>query len=191
MKIRVSDISEDGKKLEGKQEDHWVRQGLETDSNDVFLPNGALYFDLRLVRAVRKVELRGTSSLKWITRCGRCLKDLDYVTEITLKEAFLPSEEFRIPTDKEVDLEEEDFINSFYHDDEIDLGRYLLEQHLLALPMVLNCPEECSLPEIENQTDIAPSRRRHEGVQSEMERRIEKTKRRMVKKIVAIFPILL
>ncbi len=160
MKIRVSDISEEGKSLKGHQAEGWVREHLDIGPEDVFLPHGELLYDLRLVRAVRKVELKGTSSLVWTTQCGRCLTELDYVTDITLKEAFLPSEEFRVPTETAVDLEEEDFINSFYHDDEIDLGRFLLEQHLLALPMVLHCPEECALPHAEGASenyDDAPS----------------------------------
>ena len=73
------------------------------------------------------------------TVCCRCLKAVDHVIDLRLATDYLPAEP-DMPQDLEAERQSSEI---GYYRREIDLGKYILSEVMLALPLRFVCSDEC------------------------------------------------
>lgn len=110
-----------------------VAEGLALALTDVGVPDGSpITFDGELESIHEGVVLTGSAEVPWAGECRRCLKHLEGVAHIDIREVY----ETR-PTDGETwPLEH----------DHVDLGPLLHDIALLALPLAPLCDDDCMGP---------------------------------------------
>jgi uncharacterized protein len=108
-----------------------VAQGLGL--TDVSVPDGSeIAFAGELESIHEGVVLTGAAEVPWVGSCRRCLKDLDGVARIDIREVYETK-----PTDGETwPLDH----------DHVDLGPLLHDIALLALPLAPLCTDDCLGP---------------------------------------------
>ena len=110
-----------------------VADGLALDLTDVAVPDGAaIAFEGELESIHEGVVLTGAAEVPWTGECRRCLKPLEGVARIDIREVYETK-----PTDGETwPLEH----------DHVDLGPLLHDIALLALPLAPLCDDDCLGP---------------------------------------------
>lgn len=132
MLIRVSEIPEEGLRLEGVekfphpfQDSQWELLGLslfvEKDQQDVLI--------------------RGSLHARAPQVCSRCLESFPVVVKTEVDARFAPRP--RGERGEELELSTSDLDVDFYADDLVDLGRLIETETALGLPMKPLCREEC------------------------------------------------
>lgn len=131
MRIRVSDLPEEGRRLAGT----------------VSAPDGEDYTVGPVAFAIKARPERDTVFVSgWLhavvhAPCSRCLSDTRIAVDRTLDLRFRHAAE--APTEEDLELDEEDLDVEYYAGDEIDLRAVLAEQVTLGLPMKVLCDEDC------------------------------------------------
>ncbi|MCB0978172.1 MAG: DUF177 domain-containing protein [Acidimicrobiales bacterium] len=114
-----------------------VERSLEARSlelSDVAVPDGASITFRGEVESISEgIVLTGTAEVPWSGACRRCLRDVDGVATVEIREIY----ETR-PTDGETWP---------LVDDHIDLAPLLRDTALLALPLAPICSDECEGPD--------------------------------------------
>ncbi|MEQ9618722.1 MAG: DUF177 domain-containing protein [Deltaproteobacteria bacterium] len=135
MRIRVSDIKDEGLRIETHMDPRWLDNIPELCSGT---ENTRLIsdfdIDLEVTRVLREVSVLGKISFSIEAPCSRCLEAvrLDFMPEIKL--LISPSDKIR---------DEEDLDHETYSGDEVDLGNYLREQIAITLPVKVICSDDC------------------------------------------------
>ena len=141
MKLRLQDIPEGVLNLREERPESWLRDAMHLEAADQYRPSSPVEIELKLRKHRRRVSVSGRARLKLAFSCSRCGREGVMDLAVPVRETFLPADRFRRPEKKKVDLEEEDFQNAFYENDDIDLKRYIAESILLALPMYPLCED--------------------------------------------------
>ncbi len=145
MIIRLTEIPERGLEIKESRSLDWLREQMQSEGFDVMWPASNIELDLKLIRHKRQVRLTGKMRLQAAYLCSKCGKQFEREIKIALQELFLPSDSFGDPGVRTLDLQEEDFQNSLYSEDEINLGRYLAESVLLEMQDYPRCEApECN-----------------------------------------------
>ncbi|MEJ2314757.1 MAG: DUF177 domain-containing protein [Nitrospirota bacterium] len=131
MKIRVSDIPEEGLDIDGEE-------NVEAETGGVA---ERAAFKLRVDRAGTEVRLRGTIEARLSLGCGRCLERFERDLSLPVDLVFLPAED--IGRFEGHELARDELNTGFYRADEIDLAELTGEQVLLGIPMKPLCSESC------------------------------------------------
>lgn len=132
MVIRVSEIPEEGLRIEGMEafphpfvESSWTLEALslfvEKDRDEVLVAG-------RLAARVPQV-------------CGRCLEAFAFRLKAEVNTRFAPRPVWR--RDEEVELTPEDLELDFYDEGLLDLDRLIQTEAMLGLPMKPLCREGC------------------------------------------------
>lgn len=101
--------------------------------SDVAVPDGStIEFTGELESIHEGVVLTGAAEVPWVGACRRCLKDIDGVAHIEIREVYETK-----PTDGET--------WPLVHDN-VDLGPLLHDIALLALPLAPLCGDDCLGP---------------------------------------------
>ncbi|OPY04754.1 MAG: hypothetical protein A4E67_02254 [Syntrophaceae bacterium PtaB.Bin038] len=139
MKIHVSLIPEEGRRLQYTLEGDWYRDYLQK--------GGAMEFRTRpaeVSAAVHKVLDAVTLDIRVETAldldCGRCLESFRLPVRSEFRYTLVPS---RDPEEQKEELSDEDISFGYYRDDLIDLNALVYEQILLQVPMKPLCAETC------------------------------------------------
>lgn len=83
----------------------------------------------------------GRVDTKLRLECGRCLEPFDVPVDSTFTVRYVPAQENMGDAEREVD--EDDLITSYYHNEMLELGDLMREQFELALPMKPLCSDAC------------------------------------------------
>ena len=98
--------------------------------------------DFDIVKDKERFRLTGTVRTELELPCSRCLELFRLPVDATFDQRFLPAAE--MASEEEREVQEDDFENSYYRDDQIDLNELLREQFYLTLPMKPLCRDTCS-----------------------------------------------
>lgn len=132
MVIRVSEIPEEGLRIEGVEafphpfmDPSWILEALS----------------LFVEKAGEEVLVRGRLAARIPQLCGRCLEAFTVQVRAEVDTRFLP----RLPgnRDEELELTSDDLELDFYENDLLELDRLLQTEAMLGLPMKPLCREEC------------------------------------------------
>lgn len=136
MKVRVSDINEDGLRIETFENAEWLVNVPELSDGDKNTKLTSRFdIDLQLNKVLREVTVSGNVQFSIEAPCSRCLKTvkLDLKPEVNL-----------VLTPKQSTREEDDDINhETYAGDEVDISDYLREHIAMSLPFKVVCSENC------------------------------------------------
>lgn len=135
MKVRVSDINEDGLRIETFENAEWLVNVPELSDGDKNTKLTSRFdIDLQLNKVLREVTVSGNVQFSIEAPCSRCLKTvkLDLKPEVNL-----------VLTPKESIEEEDDINHETYAGDEVDISDYLREQIAMSLPFKVVCSENC------------------------------------------------
>ena len=136
MKVRVSDINEDGIHIETFENPEWLVNVPELSDGDKNTKLTSRFdIDLQLNKGLREVTGSGNVQLSIEAPCSRCLKTvkLDLKPEVNL-----------VLTPKEsIEVEDDDINHETYVGDEVDISDYLREQIAMSLPLKVVCSENC------------------------------------------------
>ncbi len=148
MKLKLTEIPEGGLTIQEELPVGWLVEQSGFGPDDPYRPTGPVVLNLNVRKAKRQVTVSGTATATLAFVCSHCAEDGLLTPTATLRETFLPADKFRLPEGRALDLEEQDFQNAFYDNDEIELGRYVAESIVLALPMFPVCerPECADVP---------------------------------------------
>ena len=139
MKIQVSLIPEEGRRLQYTLDGDWYREALQK--------GGGLEFRIRPVEVsveIHKVldavtlDMRVETSLD--LDCGRCLEPFELPVRGGFRYTLVAA---RDPEEQKEELSDEDISFGYYQDDLIDLDALVFEQILLQVPMKPLCAETC------------------------------------------------
>ncbi len=143
MKIKVSEISEDGLSLTIRKDKNHLEKLLGKEGEDDFICNSSLLANMRVEKfRAGTVIISGKVKVSLLLRCVRCLDIFEKSLNINLNYTFLPFFT-KGGSAKEVELTGEDLEFAFYHGDEINLLNIILEEIILAVPYKILCQEEC------------------------------------------------
>ena len=98
-----------------------------------------LVMDVHKDRDAVRVTGRVETTLR--LECGRCLEPFDVPVDSGFELRYVPHTQNAGEAEREV--EEDDLLTAFYHDDMLDLGELMREQLQLALPMKPLCRDDC------------------------------------------------
>lgn len=129
MRIELSNILEEGSELSFEE----TPQELDLVYPDIAF-EGGIQTQVRLIRIEETVTAQGAVRAGLILQCGRCIKPFSYPVHHRFKTDFNP---------KQAGKEVEDADLHFYTGRALDLGEFLREQILLALPMIPVCHADC------------------------------------------------
>lgn len=131
MKIKVSEIPDDGLNLTGEEK-------LQPEGESGCI---GLKFDLRIEKLTTNVFISGLLDVYYELQCSRCLKDFKQANELPVKLVYLPVKE--IQAGGEFKLAAEDMSTGFYQEDVINVSEMAREQAVLGYPMKPLCTAEC------------------------------------------------
>ena len=141
MRIRLTDIPDEGLHLSEDVDAAQLLKAIPEGLPEGYEAREKLNLDLELKRNNRQVRIKGKVKTQVDFTCSRCGASGSWPLRLAIHETFLPMESFQVPEKKRVDLEEDDLDNAYYENGEIDLGRYLAEEMMLALPMAPRCQD--------------------------------------------------
>lgn len=147
--IHIHEIPEEGLQLEcHATRDAWLRTALQQALHEHFLPDDHAHITLTLVRVGEHITLIGGIYLRMHAVCDRCLKEFPVEQQIPLHMILAPSaavEECEGGLSLQEDAADESGEPQFglFQGGEIDLGRIVTEQVVLAQPMQSLCVPEC------------------------------------------------
>ena len=146
MKIKIGDIGPDGKRLVADvQHDVWLAEALERGLPDLYVHGEAARVAFEIFRIGETLQAQGAAALNIHPICARCAESFALPFEIPIKRVFLPK-----PTPLstggfkgEEELDTEDLDVSYYQGDELEITPIVIEEILLALPLVFLCRPDC------------------------------------------------
>ena len=136
MKLRVSDISENGVHIEARQEPKWLVNlpELWSESKEYNLLS-KVGIDLHITRVINEVTVLGNVQLSIEAPCSRCVEPVKIELNPLINLVLSPSEK--------ISDDEDDDEHETYSDDEVDLSNYIREQVAISLPVKVVCGEDC------------------------------------------------
>ena len=142
MKINVTNIPEEGLKVQFSKDENWSRQ-IFAEKENLGLPLGSVEVSVTLKRIRETFYVEGDIRTQAETDCSRCLE----AARLPISTAFkyiLTSAQVEHQEEKELkELGAEDLDFVYYQDDLIDLDPLIIEQILLQIPMKVLCQEDC------------------------------------------------
>ena len=109
-------------------------------------PDCALSKDIFIEGTLKKIDtdiyLSGWISTVLETICTRCLEAVSYPVRSEISTKFVPKGE-TVKWETEHELHEADIDTEFYSENKIDITHTVLDQILLAIPLVCLCKEDC------------------------------------------------
>lgn len=135
MKIRVSDIRDDGLHIHEQMGPKWLENVPElwSGEEDTRLTSN-IDIDIGITRVLREITILGKVSFSIESPCSRCLETVKLDLEPDIRLVLSPSDKIQ---------DEEDESHETYTGEEIDIGDYLRERIALSLPVKVVCSEEC------------------------------------------------
>lgn len=138
MKYRIEDIPFDGMTLKGEQSPEWLQQSFpDLDIASV----SPIRYDIRLARTDANVSVKGSVQTVVRSTCSRCLEPFDLSINSDFSFSLTPSAAYRGPHEKELLPDELEL--DFYEGDAIDVGKIIVNQIILSLPIKPLCRENC------------------------------------------------
>ena len=140
MKIRVSNLHEEGVRFEFSRKTAWLEATLPADKRTDFTML-EVHVDC-LARKIREtVSLEMAIDTVFRLECCRCLELITLPVNSEIKYTLAP---FREEAEEEnPESLDEDFNFGYYKDDEIDFDPIVVEQILMQIPMKPLCKENC------------------------------------------------
>ncbi len=138
MKIQVSLIPEEGRRLQYTLEGDWYREYLQKSGIDFRIHPVRVEAEIHKILETVTVDVRVETALD--LECGRCLEPLSLPLKSGFRYTLVP---LRDQEAQKEELSEEDVSFSHYQDDLIDLNVLVYEQILLQVPMKPLCAEDC------------------------------------------------
>jgi uncharacterized protein len=138
MRIKLSDILDEGLELRYEE----TPQELDLVYPDVAFEGGVLV-DVRLTRVGETITTHGALQATVSQECGRCLKPFTRPVRLGFQTDFHPSPAESKGAGEHHRLSFEELDLHFYTGRILDLGEFVREQILLALPMVPLCRADC------------------------------------------------
>lgn len=140
MRVKVFDIPPSGLEVVATTGKHpWFRQVVSSALPTV-AADGSV--ELWIQKGEENVTVSGSCALDLIPRCDRCLESFTAPLAIPLHQLFLPAGS-SLEEEEEGDGCTDDLDCSFYHDQTIEVGEFVREQILLAVPVQFHCREGC------------------------------------------------
>ena len=136
MKIKVSDIGNDGLSLNLSKEPGWL-----VNAPDIVSGKGGMcissdyYIDLYVSKVLNEIHIRGTVSFSIVSPCARCLDRVESNLKPEINLTLLPNRS-EIEGDDVADYES-------YDGNEIDLSGHLREIIAMSIPVKILCGEQC------------------------------------------------
>ncbi|MGH7808194.1 MAG: YceD family protein [Thermodesulfobacteriota bacterium] len=136
MKVRLSDIGDDGLHIVTLRKPEWLSNipELARDTDDMHLSSNIL-FDLRLSKILKEINVCGTIRFSIRSLCARCLRNADLSIVPGVNLVLSPASTLQ-EGDENIDFET-------YKGEEFDLGNYLREIIAMSLPVKVLCEEDC------------------------------------------------
>lgn len=139
MKIRVSNISEEGARFEFSRKASWMEGMLPADKRADFSLL-EVHIDC-LARKIREtVSLEMAIDTVFRLECCRCLDPVTLPVRSNVKYTLAPLKE---KEDENPESLEEDFNFGYYRDDEIEFDAIAVEQIVMQIPVKPLCKEDC------------------------------------------------
>lgn len=136
MKIKVSDIGNDGLSLKLSKEPSWLVNVPDLVSGKGGMRTSSDYeISLHIYELLNEVHVQGDISFSIVSPCSRCL---DSVVSNLKSELHLTL----LPRSSEIEGDESGDYES-YEGNEIDLSGYLREMIAMLLPVKVLCVEQC------------------------------------------------
>jgi len=134
MKLRVSDISENGVHIETIEKPEWLINlpELWSEGDEIHLLS-KIGIDLQVTRVINEVTVIGNVQLSIEAPCSRCVEPVRVELNPSVSLVLSPGDKIR----------DEDDQHETYKDDEIDLSNYIREQVAITLPVKVVCNEDC------------------------------------------------
>ena len=148
MLIRIFSIPSEGIDIPLNKGEEWVQTILQVALGWLYSSKTNLVGHLNVTKTGDNVTLKGHGSIHVEPTCNRCLETFDYTMEVPLNRHLTPLEK-GVPRkqvaneSEEVELQVDDLNFSYYQGEEIDLGNFLTEEIVLALPMLFLCSSDC------------------------------------------------
>jgi uncharacterized protein len=135
MKIRVTDIRDEGLHIHSQMDPEWLENVPELSSGDEESGlTSKIDIDIELTKVLREVTVLGDVSFSMVVPCSRCLEPVKLEISIPIRLLLSPSD--KVNDDEDVDHET-------YAGEEVDLDDYLMEQIAMSLPVKVVCDTEC------------------------------------------------
>lgn len=141
MKINVTNIPEEGLKVQFSKDENWSRQ-IFTEKENLGLPLGSVDVSVTLKRIRETLYLEGDIRTEAETDCSRCLESARLPISAAFKYILTPAQVAH-PEEEEKELGAEDLDFVYYQDDLIDLDPLIIEQVMLQIPMKVLCRKDC------------------------------------------------
>jgi len=138
LKIQVSLIPEEGRRLQYMLEGDWHREYLQKGGIDFRIHPTRV--DAEIHRILETVTLDISVETALDLGCGRCLEPFTLPVRSGFRYTLVPS---RKQEAQKEELSDEDVSFSYYQDDLIDLDALVYEQIMLQVPMKPLCAEDC------------------------------------------------
>lgn len=136
MKVRVSDIKENGIHIEALKDPQWLenvpelcREGSPTKLTS------SINIDLQLTKVLKEVSVSGNIEFSIDAPCSRCME--------TVNIDINPPVELIVTPAENISEEDEDLDHVTYAGDEMDLTNFVREQIAISLPIKVTCNENC------------------------------------------------
>jgi uncharacterized protein len=139
--IELREVGEEGLRVERSLPVDWLQHALGKSTPYQVAGDGHLSLELNLAEDV--VRVRGVTSLPLLANCSRCLDEVAMSLDAKVDVAVFPrGAEPAATVDGE--LSDDDLGVASYGNDRIAIGRLVLDEMLLELPMRPLCNETCS-----------------------------------------------
>jgi uncharacterized protein len=139
LKINVTNIPEEGLKVQFSKDENWSRQ-IFAEKENPGLPLGSIDGSVILKRIRETLYLEGDLRTQAETDCSRCLEAARLPISVSFKYVLSPAQA-ELSEEQELSAEDLNFV--YYQDDLIDLDPLIIEQILLQIPMKVLCQEDC------------------------------------------------
>ncbi len=136
MKIKISDIGNDGLSLNLSRECSWLVNAPDVVSGKGEIRVSSDYdISLAVTKVLNEIHVKGNVSFSVVSPCARCLDRVESNLSPEINLTFLP---YRRD-------DESDEIGDYesYDGDEIELGGCIREIIAMSLPVKILCGEEC------------------------------------------------
>ncbi|MFI5324384.1 MAG: YceD family protein [Thermodesulfobacteriota bacterium] len=135
MKIRVSDIRDEGLPIHTHMSPEWLDNIPELSSGEDNLRLiSDIEVDLLLTKSLREITVIGGLSFSLETPCSRCLENTSFDIKADIRLMLSPA-------DKVKDIDDVD--HEVYRGDDVDLDDYLKGLIAASLPVKVVCSEDC------------------------------------------------
>jgi len=136
MKIRISDIGNDGLHLNLSKEPGWLVNAPDiVRSAEGLYISSVYYIDLYVTKVLREINVQGIISFSIVSPCARCLDRVESNLKPKINLILIPNR---------TETEGDDIVDyESYNGNEVDLGGYLREVIAMSIPVKILCREQC------------------------------------------------